>query len=111
MLRAVMSAFCYWPIECVWNKINLYELLILLFLSSLFFSVTWPPNSTRKSKHFQTWKIGGNHLIGRWMEPELSIDPVEKRTEKKNRSPVIELLITVISESDYSCMQSGFMLE
>jgi len=44
-------------------------------------------------------------LIGRWMEPELCLDSVEKITEK-HRSHVIELLITVISEFDFSFMQN-----
>jgi len=96
MLRAVMSAFCCWPIQCLWNKISLYEILILLFLTWLFFLLP-APNSTRESKHFQMWKIGANQLLERWMEPELCLDSVEKRTEKY-RSPVIELLISIISE-------------
>jgi len=61
ILRVVMSAFCCWLIECVWNKISLYELLILLILTSLFF-LSPASNSTRKSKHFQMWKIGSEPL-------------------------------------------------
>jgi len=39
------------------------------------------------------------------MEPELYLDSVEKRTEKY-RSPVIEFIITVISEFGFIFLQS-----
>ena len=87
MLSAVMSAFFCWPIECVWNEIRLYELLILLLFTSLVF-LSPAPNTQGKANIFKCGKLDANHLVGRWMEPELCLYSVEKRTEKY-RSPII----------------------